>query len=502
MSDVVSRAITIGASIVVTIIVITIAIFLAKSGKSLSSSFNDRITSMNTSISDSGLLKYDGEILTGSDVVNCIRKYKDEITVAVYKQVSQAANASNLNVGYQSQMFDYRTSKFVNLPQYSNDDKTGNADGNIYINPNAKFLGHVTKNSNDVIVGISFVQQAWIDDALDRPINNTTIVMSGTIGGGGGGAGGTTDTDARLQQLESAMSNLTSVLVDFIETYYATGGGMSDGILTIQSMLESYFNMISAPGTGVLDQINQQLEKLGAFVGGVPDYGDDSGVSEAVKQLQNQLSDLRDIVVSELATKADLVHFQNQMDELIETSQDLLTRIKDLQDRAEKMQETITKIDKNTDPNYDPRADKDSPLYDPRCDPESPEYDWWYVKDHPWDPKNPSLYPYSYSDAVVQVQSISNSLLELQSQTRALSPYCTDSTLSKSSSDDRLDSIEKQLNKINSALDAQSKQLNELDKAIEGSDQSDTANNKDVSELLSAMGSCQGTASVQQEVQP
>lgn len=318
MDNTVTNAIYVAAGVFLTIVIITIGIFLAKSGKTLSSSVNDRIISMNSSISDNSVLKYDSRMLTGSDVVNCIRKNRDSIEITVYKQISKTANPANLDTGYQKQTFDHETDSFINLPKYSDDDVSGNLDGKIYINPNARFLGCAERNGNDVITGLSFVQQEYVDDAKDRPVNNTTVIVNGSLGGSGGTAA---DVDVRLQEMEAVMSQLTDVMSDFIEDYYATGGGAAESVQAIQTLIESYFNAMTAPDTGVLSQISKKLDAIGDYLvaGGAQESME---IMDRLERLQNLLDEIQDMIASGIAGAADIEALQARLGEAVELSED------------------------------------------------------------------------------------------------------------------------------------------------------------------------------------
>lgn len=258
LDSTVTNAIYIGAGVLLSIVVITMGVFLARSGRNVSAAFSDRMASMNTSIEENSILKYDGEIVTGSDVVNFIRRNKNELKITVYKMTSMVADTVHLTTGFCTQSYDYQTVNFINLPKYATDDSASNADQNIYINPNGKFLGSIVRNGNDVITEVVFVQQEWINDAADRPVNNTTIVMNGLVDG----SSSLSDVEARMSSVEASMRDLASAMNDLATLYADNSSSMQGSMQTLMNQMQDEIRRITSQDTGIIVQLQRSIERM------------------------------------------------------------------------------------------------------------------------------------------------------------------------------------------------------------------------------------------------
>jgi hypothetical protein len=93
---------------------------------------------------------YDNTEVSGSEVINVIRKFSDEmIGVKVQTKKNTSSYIYQFNDGdgtlKSPSSLDYKTAQ--------------NVTGNNYINPTGRFLGSVVRDANGTITGLSFVQQ-------------------------------------------------------------------------------------------------------------------------------------------------------------------------------------------------------------------------------------------------------------------------------------------------------------------------------------------------------
>ena len=93
---------------------------------------------------ESNLTSYDELVLTGSDVVNFIKKHLDSYAsienspLCIYIKTSNAENTYTNN------------SDIVNIKNFTH---------NQYISPLGKFIGEVVRDENDVIYLMKFIQE-------------------------------------------------------------------------------------------------------------------------------------------------------------------------------------------------------------------------------------------------------------------------------------------------------------------------------------------------------
>ncbi len=138
-----TKIMLIAASVIITCIIVWIGFTMVKTSREISDSAFDQLRELNNDLKDSGIMKYDGITVEGSEVINCIRKnlgeYDTTQTAPIYVTVTTTVENTYTNGQYLENLRSFADTK--------------------YIKPTATFHGTVKKNTNKVIVGIVFVQQ-------------------------------------------------------------------------------------------------------------------------------------------------------------------------------------------------------------------------------------------------------------------------------------------------------------------------------------------------------
>lgn len=143
------KGLILAAGTIITCVVISLGFYISREAKNTAVSGAGEINKLNTEFSENDKMLYDGSKISGSEVVNAIRKMTGkEIGICV------VTNAASAFYGYS---FDTSTGelKDANKTQYSTSTKSSESK---YINPYADFKGKLVRNSNDVITGIVFTQ--------------------------------------------------------------------------------------------------------------------------------------------------------------------------------------------------------------------------------------------------------------------------------------------------------------------------------------------------------
>ncbi|HWT74301.1 MAG TPA: hypothetical protein VN258_06240 [Mobilitalea sp.] len=137
------KLILVGVSVLVTCVFVKVVLLATEEARHLSMGAIEQMNDMNNDIVDSGIMKYNDDV-QGSDVVNCIKKYLGDYTstqtapIYVYVKTSVSENT-------------YTNSNYIpNIRNFSD---------TRFIKPTAMFTGQVMKNTNDVIIGIKFIQK-------------------------------------------------------------------------------------------------------------------------------------------------------------------------------------------------------------------------------------------------------------------------------------------------------------------------------------------------------
>lgn len=149
-----TKAIIIGASIVITLAIVTIGFTIYGIGRDASDKATEKIGGMANSIMDGEYEKYHNTTIRGSEVVRVIKKIQNSgdyigVQVTTHKAgsiwyVYDASNLDDLSAveGGWGSAQDVRNKN--------------------YINPSAIFKGTVLRDSNDRIAAISFEQESAI----------------------------------------------------------------------------------------------------------------------------------------------------------------------------------------------------------------------------------------------------------------------------------------------------------------------------------------------------
>ena len=129
--DSVSRFFLIAAGLIVTAGLIMIGFRMSDIGKA------------ENEIARQEIMQYDGRIVAGSDVVNFIKKSLSDCSVGQMPEFEIRVSSGAMTV--------YRDNSLLK--------EMTNFSHPSYIKPNARYLGEVYKNSNDVIEAVIFTQQ-------------------------------------------------------------------------------------------------------------------------------------------------------------------------------------------------------------------------------------------------------------------------------------------------------------------------------------------------------
>lgn len=135
------KALILGASISITCLVISLGFYAARQASAVSSSTNEKLSKVAVRIEEDEYVMYDGLAVSGSDVVNFIYRnlssYSSKETAPIYVYVDngQAPITYKNNVAL-NQIKDFTS--------------------DYYISPLRKYRGQVSRNENEIIIGVAF----------------------------------------------------------------------------------------------------------------------------------------------------------------------------------------------------------------------------------------------------------------------------------------------------------------------------------------------------------
>lgn len=160
MSETTATAIKFAAAIIMAVVLVGIGIMVftpaADSAKSVTTDF----TSTTTELQDQKYLTYDNTKVSGSQVINALRKFKSQAaegSIGLYVQTGKDGSGTTSGTWYYAN-FDGTT---VSTTGAQTDlSKTSDVKNTGYVNPAGMFKADVQRDKNGVIRAIKFIQEA------------------------------------------------------------------------------------------------------------------------------------------------------------------------------------------------------------------------------------------------------------------------------------------------------------------------------------------------------
>ncbi|OZB95092.1 ABC transporter permease [Paenibacillus sp. XY044] len=156
-----SSALKVAAGIFLTIALITIVVILFISAQEATKTAQNNFSDIQTELSQASFTVYDGTSISGSQVTNALRKFKDKdqfgILVKTGKNRQGQWYGNQLNISTDIANDNYGS--VVNTQQrIGNLTETANESSNEYVNPSGKFKASIVKDSSNVVRGLVFEQ--------------------------------------------------------------------------------------------------------------------------------------------------------------------------------------------------------------------------------------------------------------------------------------------------------------------------------------------------------
>ncbi len=144
------KGLSLAAGIIITCIVISLGFYIAREASDTASLGAGQISKLNAEFSDASLTIYDGTEISGSEVVNVIRK-SEEDTVGILVMTAKTTT-------YYIHEFDPVSGEILKTASTSYK-SARDASSENYINPTGRFEGTVVRDINGTITGLVFLQK-------------------------------------------------------------------------------------------------------------------------------------------------------------------------------------------------------------------------------------------------------------------------------------------------------------------------------------------------------
>jgi len=146
------KALIMGATVLIVLVIIGIGVMILNTSKDMANTANEQIADVSQELSQMKYDAYNGTKVSGSTVMNALRKFKNEssfgIEVATGKNTSGAWYLSQVDAD--GKITGGATGTWVNLSDEAQ---------NEYVNPSGKFKSVLVLDDSNVVRAIKFTQE-------------------------------------------------------------------------------------------------------------------------------------------------------------------------------------------------------------------------------------------------------------------------------------------------------------------------------------------------------
>lgn len=143
------KGLLLAAGIIITCIVVSLGFYIARGAKSTAQSGVSEINKLHAEFEESSKTVYDGAVVSGTEVLNALKKFKGE-RIGFLVDTKQAQASYNYHFSLETgALEDEIETDYMKLQVVGK---------STYINPNASFRGSIYRNANGIITGIYFKQ--------------------------------------------------------------------------------------------------------------------------------------------------------------------------------------------------------------------------------------------------------------------------------------------------------------------------------------------------------
>ncbi len=153
------KGLILAAGIIITCIIISLGFYIAREASDTASTGAGQINELTAEFADASLTMYDGTSVSGSEVLNVLRKYDGETIGILVKNSSNSSGAAyNYTINFESgSVTRGELGSKTTANKYTDARNVQNT--SVYINPTGRFAGNVVRNSNGSVIGLVFAQE-------------------------------------------------------------------------------------------------------------------------------------------------------------------------------------------------------------------------------------------------------------------------------------------------------------------------------------------------------
>ena len=170
------KGLMLAAGIIITCIIISLGFYIAREARDTASEGTGQINQLQAEFTDASKTMYDGTEVSGSEVLNVIRKFSDE-TMGILVQTNKNKTYYNYNFDVdKGELGKALDNSYKNAQDVASDK---------YINPTARFQGSIVKDVNGTIIGIVFAQVEYAvypESTKRQEVSNGRRIAGGVDG--------------------------------------------------------------------------------------------------------------------------------------------------------------------------------------------------------------------------------------------------------------------------------------------------------------------------------
>jgi len=144
------KGLVLAAGIIITCLIVGLGFYIAREAKDTAAGGVGQINKLNSEFADTSKSMYEGTEVSGSEVVNAIRRFQNE-TVGL--QVVTNKTSSFYTYNFNPATGELGTSSALTFKSAQNELN------NNYINPNGRFEGDVVRDKNGTITGLMLTKK-------------------------------------------------------------------------------------------------------------------------------------------------------------------------------------------------------------------------------------------------------------------------------------------------------------------------------------------------------
>lgn len=150
------KGLLLAAGTIITCIVIGLGFYISREARDTASNGAGQISKLNAEFNESDKLMYDNITVSGSEVLNVINKYKND-DIGIIVSTRKTPNTYYIHT-LSTASIDGQTVYTLGAKSSNNVKSAQDINNHLYINPNGQFMGEILRDNNNVVIGISFIQ--------------------------------------------------------------------------------------------------------------------------------------------------------------------------------------------------------------------------------------------------------------------------------------------------------------------------------------------------------